>query len=169
MTAEMPGHLGVAALIGVVVHLRAESLIPTCREVVDVSVGIRVQYLAHRLFPDHPLAVHTAPTNAIGDGHDPLPGHDLQKEGGMQGTGAEARHTVMNEKDLLPAMIRHAHLVPEDPVGALRLSLRVARHVLRHELAEEILHHQCLARGLDNRLAKTAGGDHLLVNQKNQE
>lgn len=184
MTAEMLDRLGVAALTGVE-HLRAESLIPTYREAAGVIVGALdqnlVQDLAHRLFPDHPLAVHTAQIDGIGDVLHLLAGHRLRMEGDIQGTGAAVRHTVMNEKDLSPVMIRHAHLVPEDPVDAIRLSRHAVLRVLAllHDTAEDVtlLLHQCHAQGLglglalgpESRLTETVGDGHHLVNRKSLE
>lgn len=89
MTAGNPGLLGVAALTGVA-HLRAESLIPTCREAIDTAVEVLdqylVQYRAHRLFPDHHLlAAHIAQIEALGDVHDLQlagPHQDLRPKGG---------------------------------------------------------------------------------------
>jgi hypothetical protein len=161
-------------------------LIPTYREatgkVVEVLDQNLVQYRAHRLFPDHLLVARTAQMNATGDAHDLQAGHRLQMEGITKEAGDEAHHTVMIEIDLLPAMNHHhAHLVPEEPADAIRLSLRAVPHVQhrRHELAEDVtvllrgpesdgipLQFLHLAQALDSRTTGIVGGGHHLVIQK---
>ncbi|EEA19128.1 PWI domain mRNA processing protein, putative [Talaromyces marneffei ATCC 18224] len=184
LTAEVHGLLGVTAQTGGV-HLRAESLIPTYHEATGKAVEVLdrnpVQYRAHRLFPDHLLVARTAQMNATGDARDLQAGHRLQMEGITKEAGDKARHTVMIEIDLLPAMNHHhAHLVPEEPADAIPLSLRAVPHVHRHrhEIVEDVtvllepesdgipvqfLH---LAQGLDSRTTGIVGGGHHLARQK---
>lgn len=182
LTAEVRGLLGVTAPTDVV-HLRAESLIPTYHEATGKAVEVLdqnlVQYRAHRLCPDHLLVARTAQMNATGDAHDLQAGHRLQMEGITKEAGDEAHHTVMIEIDLLPAMNHHhAHLVPEEPADAIRQSLRAVPHVhrRRHELAEDVtvlllepegtpLRFLHLAQGLESRTTGLVGGGHHLVNR----
>ncbi|KAE8548821.1 hypothetical protein TMatcc_010326 [Talaromyces marneffei ATCC 18224] len=181
---QVHGLLGVTAQTGGV-HLRAESLIPTYHEATGKAVEVLdrnpVQYRAHRLFPDHLLVARTAQMNATGDARDLQAGHRLQMEGITKEAGDKARHTVMIEIDLLPAMNHHhAHLVPEEPADAIPLSLRAVPHVHRHrhEIVEDVtvllepesdgipvqfLH---LAQGLDSRTTGIVGGGHHLARQK---
>lgn len=179
LTAGTRGLLGVTAQTGAV-QLRAESLTPTYREATDKAVEVLdqnlVQFRAHRLFPDHLLVACTAPMNATGDAHDPQAGHRLQMEGITKEAGGEVHHTVMNEIDLLPAMnYHHAHLVPEDPADAIRLSLRAVPlvHHRRHEIAEDVtvlllepggtpLQFPHLAQGRDSETEIVGGGHHLV-------
>lgn len=182
LTAGARGHLGVTAPTDVVL-LRAESLIPTYRETTGKAVEVLdqnlVQYRAHRLFPDHLLVARTAQMNATGDARDLQAGHRLQMKGITKEAGDEAHHTVMIEIDLLPAMnLHHAHLVPEEPADAIRLSLRAVPHVhhRRHELAEDVtalllepdgtpLRFLPRAQDLDSRTTGIVGGGHHLVNR----
>lgn len=182
LTAEVRGLLGVTAPTDVV-HLRAESLIPTYHEATGKAVEVLdqnlVQYRAHRLCPDHLLVARTAQMNATGDAHDLQAGHRLQMEGITKEAGDEAHHTVMTEIDLLPAMNRHhAHLVPEEPADAIRQSLRAVPHVhrRRHKLAEDVtvlllepegtpLRFLHLAQGLESRTIGIVGSGHHLVNR----
>lgn len=97
-------------------------------------------------------------------------------EGITKEAGGEAHHTVMIEIDLLPAMNHHhAHLVPEEPADAIRLSLRAVPHVHHHlhELAEDVtvLHLESegiplqflpLVQGLGSRTEIVGGGHHLV-------
>ncbi|KAH8694106.1 PWI domain-containing protein [Talaromyces proteolyticus] len=94
----------------------------------------------------HLPAVHTARIDVIEDVRDPLAGLHPQVEGGTEETGDKARLTVMLEIDLLPAVIRHAHLVPEEFDDETHLPVADLVHRRHEPKSEDIALH------LDQRL-----------------
>jgi hypothetical protein len=119
-----------------------------------------VRYLAHHLLPDHLPAVHTARKDVIADAHGPTAGHlPPEVDEGTQETGGEAHLTVMIEIDLPPAVIRHAHLVPEEH-----------DEETHHPPADHVHHRQeptrerILGRGLDSLDGATVRSDRYLLN-----
>lgn len=126
---------------------------------VDTLDHTLVRYLAHHILPDHLPAVRTARKDVIADALEPTAGpHPPEVDEGIQETGGEAHLTVMIEIDLPLAVIRHAHLVPEEH-----------DEETHHPTADHLQHHQeptrerILARGLHSLGEVTVRNDKCLL------
>lgn len=165
--------LAVAVQTGTGDAIHGASSTPTCREVAVVAVlqdHTRGHQPAHHLFPDHHPGDTAIRTTGAGDGTDPSAGPRHQMNEVTGGAGDAVHHTVMIEIDPLPAIIRHAHLVPEDVGDTLpRAAPRVPQHpdhieeaVAHHDLFRDLVPFLAPDLGLGIVGTEPVGGDRIL-------
>lgn len=154
---EIGLRLDVAVQTGIGDAIHGANSIPTYREVAVVVVQdhTRAHQLAHHLFPDHHQGVTATRSAGTGDGADPLAEPRRQMKEVTGGAGDAVHLTVMIEIDPLPAIIRHAHLVPEDVDDTLPRAAPRAPQPPDH--IEEAVSHPDLFRDLVPFLAPDLG------------
>lgn len=155
LVAGAPNTVGVLRGVNLI-HMYLEAAAGVAVDTLDHTL---VRYLAHHLLPDHLPAVRTARKDVIADPLEPTAGpHPPEVDEATQETGGEAHLTVMIEIDLPPAVIRHAHLVPEEH-----------DEETHHPTADHLHHHheltgeRILGRDLDNLGEVAARNDNFLL------